>query len=39
MRLTAPAMLKLPYYHPVIEEGLRSALGDAMAQLRSVSVD
>jgi dihydrolipoamide dehydrogenase len=26
-------MLKLPFYHPVVEEGLRTALRDAYAQL------
>lgn len=27
-RMTVPAMLEMPFYHPVIEEGLRSALRD-----------
>ena len=31
--LTVPALLELPYFHPVIEEGLRTALRDASAQL------
>lgn len=31
--LTAPQMLELPFYHPVVEEGLRTALRDALAQL------
>lgn len=31
--LTVPRMLGLPFYHPVIEEGLRTALRDASAQL------
>jgi len=26
-------MLKLPFYHPVVEEGLRTALRDAYARL------
>ncbi len=33
MQLTVPQMLQLPFYHPVIEEGLRTALRDAAAQL------
>jgi dihydrolipoamide dehydrogenase len=32
-RLTIPQMLDLPFYHPVVEEGLRTALRDAAAQL------
>jgi dihydrolipoamide dehydrogenase len=31
--LTVSEMLKLPFYHPVVEEGLRTALRDAYAQL------
>jgi dihydrolipoamide dehydrogenase len=31
--LTIAEMLKLPFYHPVVEEGLRTALRDAYAQL------
>jgi len=31
--LTIGEMLKLPFYHPVVEEGLRTALRDAYAQL------
>jgi dihydrolipoamide dehydrogenase len=27
-------MLEMPYYHPVLEEGLRTALHDAHAKLR-----
>ncbi len=33
-RLDVPAMLEMPYYHPVIEEGLRTALRDLCANLR-----
>jgi dihydrolipoamide dehydrogenase len=33
LELTVPAMLELPYFHPVIEEGLRTALRDASKQL------
>ncbi|WP_276809063.1 dihydrolipoyl dehydrogenase [Castellaniella defragrans] len=29
MELTVPDMLKLPFYHPTIEEGIRTALRDA----------
>jgi hypothetical protein len=27
-------MLEMPYYHPVLEEGLRTALHDVNARLR-----
>ncbi len=30
--LTVETMLTMPFYHPVIEEGLRTALRDAAAQ-------
>ncbi len=33
MRLTIADMLGMPFYHPVIEEGLRTALRDAQAKL------
>jgi len=33
-RMTVEAMLDMPYYHPVIEEGLRTALQDLAAKLR-----
>jgi len=33
-RLDVPAMLEMPFYHPVIEEGLRTALRDLCANLR-----
>lgn len=32
-RMTLPRMLEMPYYHPVVEEGLRSALRDARENL------
>ncbi len=32
-RMTVSQMLDMPYYHPVIEEGLRSALRDLNAKL------
>lgn len=32
-RMTVPQMLDMPFYHPVIEEGLRNALRDAAAKL------
>ena len=32
-RLTVSEMLDMPFYHPVIEEGLRTALRDANAKL------
>ena len=33
LNLTVAQMLKLPFYHPVVEEGLRTALRDAYAKL------
>jgi dihydrolipoamide dehydrogenase len=33
LNLSIAEMLKLPFYHPVVEEGLRTALRDAYAQL------
>jgi dihydrolipoamide dehydrogenase len=27
-------MLEMPFYHPVVEEGLRTALRDAQAKLK-----
>jgi dihydrolipoamide dehydrogenase len=33
-RLTVPEALAMPFYHPVLEEGLRTALRDLAAQLR-----
>jgi dihydrolipoamide dehydrogenase len=33
LQLTVAEMLRLPFYHPVVEEGLRTALRDAYAQL------
>ena len=35
MRMTVPMMLDMPFYHPVVEEGLRTALRGALAQLSS----
>ena len=32
-RMTIPQMLEMPFYHPVIEEGLRTALRDVNANL------
>lgn len=33
MNMTVPQMLDMPFYHPVIEEGLRTALRDVAAKL------
>ncbi len=33
--LTIAEMLDMPFYHPVIEEGLRTALRDAFAKLEA----
>jgi dihydrolipoamide dehydrogenase len=35
--LTIAEMLALPFYHPVVEEGLRTALRDAYAKLDAAS--
>ncbi len=37
-RMTVAAMLEMPIYHPVIEEGLRSALRDLSHQLQNDGV-
>lgn len=34
MKMTVPQMLDMPFYHPVIEEGLRTALRDVNAKLK-----
>ncbi|WP_107688442.1 dihydrolipoyl dehydrogenase [Neisseria wadsworthii] len=34
-KMTVPQMLDMPFYHPVIEEGLRTALRDVMSKLRT----
>jgi dihydrolipoamide dehydrogenase len=34
-RMTVAAMLEMPFYHPVIEEGVRSALRDLGHQLHT----
>ena len=38
LNLTVADMLKLPFYHPVVEEGLRTALRDAYARLDAGAV-
>jgi dihydrolipoamide dehydrogenase len=35
--LTAPQALTMPFYHPVLEEGLRTALRDLAEQLRTTA--
>jgi dihydrolipoamide dehydrogenase len=35
-RMLVEQMLEMPYYHPVLEEGLRTALHDVDAELRTV---
>jgi dihydrolipoamide dehydrogenase len=35
--LTVAEMLTLPFYHPVVEEGLRTALRDAYAKLEAAA--
>jgi dihydrolipoamide dehydrogenase len=34
LRLTVTQILELPFYHPVIEEGVRTALRDLQHKLR-----
>jgi dihydrolipoamide dehydrogenase len=34
-KLTVAQMLEMPFYHPVVEEGLRTALRDAQAKLEA----
>jgi dihydrolipoamide dehydrogenase len=36
--MTVEKSLEMPFYHPVIEEGLRTALRDALAQLKLAKV-
>jgi dihydrolipoamide dehydrogenase len=38
-RMTVPDMLAMPFYHPVVEEGLRSALRDLNAALKQTTSD
>ncbi|TAN47883.1 MAG: dihydrolipoyl dehydrogenase, partial [Betaproteobacteria bacterium] len=38
-RMTPAQMLEMPFYHPVIEEGLRTALHDLEAKLRAARAD
>lgn len=37
MELTVAQMLEMPFYHPVVEEGLRTALRDAQAKLEAAA--
>jgi dihydrolipoamide dehydrogenase len=36
-RFTVAQALEMPFYHPVIEEGLRTALRDAQAKLQAAT--
>lgn len=38
-RMTVGEMLAMPYYHPVIEEGVRTALKDLHDNLKGISAD
>lgn len=38
-KMTAAQMLDMPFYHPVLEEGLRTALRHAIAQLKQIRQD
>lgn len=33
-RLDVPRLLRMPFYHPVVEEGIRTALRDAASKLQ-----
>jgi len=37
--MTVEQMLEMPFYHPVVEEGLRTALRDLDAQIRSAKAE
>jgi dihydrolipoamide dehydrogenase len=39
MKLTVQQMLDMPFYHPVIEEGVRTALRDARAKLAAAQAE
>lgn len=39
MECTIPQMLAMPFYHPVVEEGLRTALRDALAKLEAEDIE
>ncbi|HKW81874.1 MAG TPA: dihydrolipoyl dehydrogenase [Casimicrobiaceae bacterium] len=39
MKLTVHQMLDLPFYHPVVEEGLRTALRDARTKLAAAQAE
>jgi dihydrolipoamide dehydrogenase len=39
MKCTIAQMLEMPFYHPVVEEGLRTALRDAQAQLDAAALE
>ena len=38
-QMTVPQMLGMPFYHPVVEEGLRTALRDLDARLKEAQQD
>lgn len=38
MKLTVDTMLEMPFYHPVVEEGLRTALRNAVAALQAAEL-
>ncbi len=38
-KMTAAQMLDMPFYHPVLEEGLRTALRHAVSQLKKIRQD
>jgi dihydrolipoyl dehydrogenase len=38
-QMTIEEMLQMPFYHPVIEEGLRTALRDLHGKLRTADTD
>ncbi|RYF51375.1 MAG: dihydrolipoyl dehydrogenase, partial [Comamonadaceae bacterium] len=38
-RMTVAQMLDMPFYHPVLEEGLKTALRHAVSQLKQIRQD
>ena len=38
-QMTVPQMLEMPFYHPVVEEGLRTALRDLQKKLQKGEID
>ncbi len=39
MKCTIEQMLAMPFYHPVVEEGLRTGLRDAQSKLDAAALE